>query len=160
MVALSLEVECRVNPVWPMPNLDAFFADLRARKIAVGIISNAQYTTPYLFPALTNKTIHEHGAREDLCVWSYEHKASKPDPRMFPAALDVLAKDGIAPHEVAYLGNDMLNDVYSAQEAGCKAILFAGDQRSLRWRADDERCANRTPDAIVTDLSQIPDILD
>jgi len=30
-----------------------------------------------------------------------------------------------------YVGNDMLNDIWTATEAGCRTVLFAGDQRSL-----------------------------
>ena len=45
-----------------------------------------------------------------------------------------LGKNGVAPGEVLYVGNDMLNDVYAAGQVGFRTALFAGDQRSLRMR--------------------------
>ena len=49
----------------------------------------------------------------------------------------------------------MLNDIFPAQKVGFKTALFAGDQRSLRLRADDPRCRELTPDLVVTDLGQL-----
>jgi putative hydrolase of the HAD superfamily len=61
--------------------------------------------------------------------------------------------------ETLYVGNDMLNDVWTASQCGLKTALFAGDKRSLRLREDDARCAALQPDVIVTSLSQILDIV-
>ena len=53
----------------------------------------------------------------------------------------------------------MFNDISTAQKEGCKTVLFAGDQRSLRWRKEDESVAGIVPDAIITELSQLNEIL-
>jgi putative hydrolase of the HAD superfamily len=53
----------------------------------------------------------------------------------------------------------MLKDIWCAAQAGFKTALFAGDRRSLRKREDDERCKNHRPDAVVTELAQIPPML-
>ena len=66
---------------------------------------------------------------------------------------------GIALEETVYVGNDMLNDIYCAKQAGCKTVLFAGDQQSLRLRENDERCLAIEPDAVVSSLSQLLEIL-
>jgi putative hydrolase of the HAD superfamily len=53
----------------------------------------------------------------------------------------------------------MLNDVYCANKAGCQTILFAGDKRSLRMRENDERCLAIKPDAVITSLAQLSEII-
>ena len=75
---------------------------------------------------------------------------------LYHAAVQRLAKMEIMPDEVLYVGNDMLNDIMPAQHVGFKTALFAGDKRSLRWRANDLRVDEIEPEIIVTDLSQIP----
>ena len=62
---------------------------------------------------------------------------------------------GIDPTRTLYVGNDMLNDVYAAHEAGFKTVLFAGDRRSLRLRKDRPEVADLSPDRVVTSLDQI-----
>ena len=53
----------------------------------------------------------------------------------------------------------MLNDIAAAETVGFQTALFAGDQRSLRWRRDDMRVQGITPKTVVTQLSQLIDIL-
>jgi putative hydrolase of the HAD superfamily len=36
-----------------------------------------------------------------------------------------------------------------------KTALFAGDERSLKWRRDDKRCKNLSPDLVITELQQL-----
>jgi len=38
-----------------------------------------------------------------------------------------------------------------------KTALFAGDSRSLKWRKDDARTKDLTPDLIITELRQLPE---
>jgi putative hydrolase of the HAD superfamily len=40
-----------------------------------------------------------------------------------------------------------------------KTVLFAGDQRSLRLREDRTEVAGLIPDAIITELRQLPGII-
>ena len=70
-----------------------------------------------------------------------------------------LKAKGIQPVSVLYLGNDMLNDIYPARTVGFQTALFAGDRRSLRLRKDDPRCAALSPDLVVTDLGQLPQLI-
>jgi putative hydrolase of the HAD superfamily len=53
----------------------------------------------------------------------------------------------------------MRNDILPAHRAGFQSILFAGDQRSLRLRQDDPSCRSIRPDAVITDLFQLKDLL-
>jgi len=157
---LAVAYECRVNPVWPMPGARDTLQVLRGRGLHLGIVSNAQFYTPLLFRALLDASPQDLGFAPALCAWSYEHRVAKPSPHLFAGVLAGLAaQHGIRPEETAYVGNDCLNDIWTARRAGCRTVLFAGDARSLRWRHEDARCRDLEPDAIVTALMELPGIL-
>ncbi|MHC4986693.1 MAG: HAD family hydrolase, partial [Planctomycetota bacterium] len=67
--------------------------------------------------------------------------------------------DGIEPGQALYVGNDVRNDIAPARSLGMRTALFAGDARSLRLRADDPDCGGAQPDAVVTALPQILELL-
>jgi putative hydrolase of the HAD superfamily len=147
--------EMIVNPVYPMPHLKQVLMELKNRRIKMGIISNAQFFTPLLFPAFLDLSLEELGFDPQLSIYSYECGVAKPSLHMFLKARDILAAGGIEPENVLYMGNDMLNDIYPAGQARFRTLLFAGDRRSLRLREDDERCRNLQPGGIVTQLPQL-----
>lgn len=153
--ALAIDYECRVNPVWPMPDLVAVLDDLRTRGLVLGIVSNAQFFTPLLFEALLGRNIDELGFDPQARVYSYELREAKPSTRLYELLVSHLRTHDIAPHQVLYVGNDMRNDIWPARATGMKTALFAGDRRSLRLRRDDPRIATVTPDITVTHLRQI-----
>jgi putative hydrolase of the HAD superfamily len=151
----AVEFELIVNPVYPMPHLAKMLSRLRHRKLALGMISNAQFYTPYLFKWFLRSDEATLGFNTNLIFYSYRFEMAKPSAMLFDMAAEKLKAIGIQPAGVLYLGNDMLNDIYPARAAGFKTALFAGDQRSLRLRADDPRCQNLTPDLVITDLIQL-----
>jgi len=160
IIRLSVEYECRTNPVWPMPGLPAMLRTLRERGTRLGIVSNAQFYTPLLFPALLYGPLDQMGFSPSLCVWSHVLREAKPSVQLFQEALNVLKRDfDIAPSEVVYVGNDMLNDIFPSATAGCRTVLFAGDKRSFRLRQGEPHCAGIIPDAVITDLRQLPGLL-
>ncbi len=153
---LGMEYECRVNPVWPMPGAGDVLTAINASGLITGIVSNAQYYTPPIMEALFGATVEELGFRFDLQAWSFQLGESKPSPLLFSGILERLnTQYHIQPQETVYVGNDMLNDIWTASNAGCLTVLFAGDQRSLRLREDDERCIAIEPSATVSDLQQL-----
>ncbi len=153
---IAVAYEVAVNPVWPMPGLDGTLTALREAGLALGIVSNAQFYTPPLFPAfLDGRTLSDLGFDESLQVYSYQLREGKPSRRLYERLVERLAARGIAPGEVLYVGNDLRNDIWPAREVGLRTALFAGDRRSLRWREDDPRVAGVTPDLLVTDLRQL-----
>jgi len=157
---LALAYECRVNPVFPMPQALETLQDVTAHNLVPGIVSNAQFYTPLLFPAFFDKTLDELGFDPDCCIWSYKELRAKPDTALFwKVGKYLLTKYSIRLEETVYVGNDMLNDIKCAQQAGCKTVLFAGDKRSLRLREDDPQCAGTLPDAIITSLDQLTELL-
>ncbi len=157
---LALEYECRVNPVYPMPGSLETIRRIKNSGRTLGIVSNASFYTPFLFNAFFDQSVEECGFDPDCCIWSFKELKAKPSTALFPKAGKFLKENhGIDLSETVYVGNDMLNDVYCAQMAGCKTVLFAGDQRSLRLREKDERCLAIAPDAVITSLSQLMEIL-
>ncbi|SMO49836.1 HAD family hydrolase [Gracilimonas mengyeensis] len=159
--ALVTEFVTRYDEPWLMPGLQSTLDSLQESDRLLGIISNSQFYSPLTLEALTEKSLEEMGFHPDLLFWSFSEDIAKPSVHFYEIASKKLREDyEIEPEEVLFVGNDMLNDVYPAAEAGFKTALFAGDQRSLRLRENDERCQNIEPDISITHLSQIPECLD
>ncbi|MCC5846469.1 MAG: HAD hydrolase-like protein [Verrucomicrobia bacterium] len=153
---LAIDVECRINPVWPMPGLIHALEQLQAGGVTLGIVSNAQVFTPCLFSALAGHGLADLGFSPGHCVWSWRLQEAKPSPRLYEILLESL--EGMAPHECLYVGNDMRNDIAPAAKVGMRTALFAGDARSLRLREGDPLVGEIQPDVVVTALSQIPGV--
>jgi putative hydrolase of the HAD superfamily len=151
----AVEFELITNPVGPMPNLASMLSACRRKNLVMGIISNAQFYTPFLFDWFLNSDVEALGFDPELLFYSYRYETAKPSPTLFKMAAEKLASKGIPPGAVLYIGNDMLNDIYPANAIGFQTALFAGDKRSLRLRTDDPRCADLRPDLVLTDLGQL-----
>ena len=151
----AAEFEMIVNPVYPMPNLEATLSALRHQSTMMGIISNAQFYTPCLFNWFLDANPHDLGFSRDLLYYSYRFAVAKPSLRLFEMAAQRIAEKGLSPTSVLYIGNLMLNDNYPARQTGFRTALFAGDERSLRLRSDDPRCRGLRADLVITDLSQL-----
>ncbi len=154
---VSVEFEARMNPVWPMPDAVDTLKHFKKNGITQGIISNSQFYTPVVLEALTDYSLAELGFEEKLLHWSFEENMKKPSLRFYRDFVEKLTAfdRALSPSNVLYVGNDMLKDVYPARHVGMKTALFAGDQRSLKWRNDDERCKDIQPDLVITSLSQL-----
>ena len=152
---LAVEYEARANPVWPMPGVRECLHALRKRRLLLGIVSNAQFYTPELFPALLGASAEEWGFDSDLQYYSYRHGRSKPGPDLYRMAAESLGHRGIQPHQALYVGNDMLNDILPSSRVGFRTALFAGDGRSLRFREEDPRVEGIEPDIVLTGLGEL-----
>jgi putative hydrolase of the HAD superfamily len=153
--AFALEFELIVNPVFPMPHLASLLSGCRERKLWMGIISNAQFYTPYLFQWFLDANLEALGFCTDLVFFSYQFGYAKPSSFLFDLAALKLKEKGLREHAVLYVGNDMLNDIYPAAKTGFKTALFAGDLRSLRLRKDEAKCKHLSADIVITDLVQV-----
>ena len=158
--AFALEFELIVNPAYPMPHLKQVLQELKNKHIILGIISNAQFFTPYLFDWFLRSDLKNLGFEPNLILFSYKFGHAKPSSFLFKVASSRLKHVNIPTDSVLYVGNDMLNDIYPAQKEGFKTGLFAGDARSLRLRSDEPVCENLSPDIVITDLVQLLDYLD
>ena len=151
----AVEFELIVNPVYPMPNLEIMLSACRDQRKLMGIISNAQFYTAYLFKWFLGSDLKGLGFDPDLVYYSYKLEIAKPSAMLFQIAAQKLKERGILPLNVLYIGNDMLNDIYPAKDTGFQTALFAGDRRSLRLRVDDLRCKDLNADLVITDLDQL-----
>ena len=157
MQQFAVEFEWIVNPVYPMPHLEELLRTLKHRHMLMGIISNAQFYTPYLFKWYLGHGLKELGFHPNLVFLSYRLKRAKPSRALYELAVEKLKLMGISAPSVLYVGNDMLNDIYPATQVNFQTALFAGDKRSLRRRENDPRCLNLSPDLVITDLLQLLD---
>ncbi|MBW2408059.1 MAG: HAD family hydrolase [Deltaproteobacteria bacterium] len=155
--AFAVEFEMIINPVYPMPNLKKMLSGCKKSSVLMGIISNAQFFTPYLFSWFLDSNPEGLGFTSDLIFYSYKSGRAKPSLFMFEFAAKNLRNRDIPAHSVLYIGNDMLNDIYPAKMVGFKTALFAGDARSLRLREKHPKCQNLSADLVITDLIQILD---
>ena len=140
-----------------MPHLKQILQELKNKHIIVGIISNAQFFTPYLFDWFLKSDLKHLGFEPNLILFSYKFGYAKPSSFLFEVASSRLNEINIHADSVLYVGNDMLNDIYPAQKSGFITGLFAGDARSLRLRKNDPRCKDLSPDIVITDLIQLAD---
>lgn len=155
----AVAFELIVNPVYPMPNLKKTLAGCRASNLRLGIISNAQFFTPYLFHWFLDAEPQHLGFHPDLLFFSYKFGVAKPSLYMFQLAAEKLKKMGVPAQATLYVGNDMLNDIYPAREVGFQTALFAGDARSLRLRENTLKCKSLSADIVITDLVQLLDYI-
>jgi putative hydrolase of the HAD superfamily len=138
-----------------MPGVENLLEHCRYNGIALGIISNAQFFTPCLFEWLLQATPVQLGFDAELIWYSWRHGCAKPSPTLFEMAANMVAARGIEPQQTAFIGNDMRNDIRPARQVGFQTILFAGDARSLRLRADDPLCKDLVPDLVINHLNQL-----
>jgi putative hydrolase of the HAD superfamily len=156
---LAVEYEARANPVWPMPGLRECLEGLSERGLFLGIVSNGQFYTPELFPALLGRPAECCGFDAQLQFYSYRHGLAKPGPDLYRMAARALAGRGVDPEAVLYVGNDMLNDILPARRVGFRTALFAGDARSLRLRPGEPRLAGVSPDVVLSRLSDLDETI-
>ena len=151
---LATQYEFRSNPVWPMPGLLETLSGIVARNLCMSTISNAQFFTPLIFPALLGQNMESLGFIKEACVWSFEILRAKPSMSLFETSAEYYEQTkGLKTEEVLYIGNDMLNDIKPASHIGFKTALFAGDARSLRLRKKNH--IGVEPDIILTELPQV-----
>lgn len=152
---LAAEYEARANPTWPMPGARDLLADLAQRGKKLGIVSNAQGFTLPLIEDLAGRFGVDSVFDMNLCVFSCRYRQAKPGARLFDVLCEGLHGVGISPEQAIYVGNDRLNDVWAATQAGLRTAWFAGDGRSLRARAEDPRVAQLEHDIVLTRLEQL-----
>jgi len=155
---IAAKHEARNNPTWPMPDGGEVLDQLQRRGITLGIVSNAQvYTIPIVEQTIDGPLASRFNL--DLCLFSNRYRSSKPGTMMFDRLVTAMRRSGLKPDQAVYVGNDMLNDVYAANQAGLKTALFAGDARSLRLREDHPACADLSPDVVLTEWAQLLDCI-
>jgi len=95
----------------------------------------------------------------DLRILSAERKARKPSDTLFSAAVTALAARGISPSETLHVGSNLTRDIAPAKKVGMKTALFAGDKASLVANPEQLKDTQFRPDVMLTELSQIVDVI-
>lgn len=156
---ISLRAELLTNPVWKMPGFDQCLREIQSQKIELGIISNAQFYTPYILEALAEKTLADIGFCNRLSHFSYRIGRAKPDQFLYKLAATSLEQFHITPKQTLYVGNDVTKDMIPAHQTGFRTGLFAGDKRSLRCGDHGNPQHHHAIDLVFTDLKQITTVL-
>lgn len=138
---------------------------LKEQNIVQGIISNAQFYTPIRLLRLLRQELQKPNIQLDdifnldIVLFSYQQGYSKPNPGAFMQVETILHEESITHDQILYIGNDMLNDIYPADEQHWKTLLFAGDQTQTRLRQEDSCCKSLKPNAVITKMQDIPELI-
>jgi FMN phosphatase YigB (HAD superfamily) len=92
-------------------------------------------------------------------VLSSQHKARKPSDIVFEAAVEAMSGLGIEPGEILHIGSSLTRDIAPAKKWGMRTALFAGDRHSLAATAEQLKDPQYRPDALLTDLEQVTQIV-
>ncbi len=136
---------------------------LKARDIALGLIADAQCFT--LAQLQRGLTAQDPAARvdelfdKDLRALSFEVGAKKPSERLFEKVLTQLEQRGIGPQETLHIGSRIALDIVPAKKLGMRTALFAGDKASLAVTPEQLKDPACRPDALITELAQIVDLV-
>jgi FMN phosphatase YigB (HAD superfamily) len=90
---------------------------------------------------------------------SAERKARKPSDTLFKAAVAAAGAKGLAPPEVLHVGSSLARDIGPAKKHGFRTALFAGDRASLAATPEQLKDAALRPDALVTELPQVLELI-
>jgi FMN phosphatase YigB (HAD superfamily) len=94
-----------------------------------------------------------------LRALSCELGARKPSERLFKSLLCSAAARGLSPAQVLHVGSRVTQDLAPARRLGMRTALFAGDRESLETTTEQLRDPVTRPDALLTELAQIRDIV-
>jgi putative hydrolase of the HAD superfamily len=125
-------------PPYMNPDARGVLRWLKDRDICVGLICNTGLTPgATLRRFLEEKRVLKYF---DLTLFSDEVGVRKPDPRIFQLAVQKLR---IEPDKIVHVGDNLKSDVWGAQNAGFKAMLFSGE-------AGRDRTAESDPSSLVS----------
>jgi putative hydrolase of the HAD superfamily len=82
-----------------------------------------------------------------------------PSDKVFRHALATFAEQDISPGEVLHVGSRVALDLVPARRLGMKTALFAGDKASLQATPEQLKEPASRPDVLITELSQIADVI-
>ena len=119
----------------PIPGLDALRADYR-----LGLLSNGSRLPETVGLAAYFETV----------VFAQDHRVAKPDKGIF----EVVERElGVGPDVCVLVGDHPVNDVAGAHGAGWRSVWLDRDG-AVAFPADGP-----PPDAVVTSLTELPDVL-
>ena len=135
--AMAVFIKAR-NEVEYYPGVEATLADL-SKKFLLGTLSNGNANVKKM---KISKYFDFSFSAEDV-------GAPKPEPELFFRALQ---HTGLAGREIVYVGDDPINDVDGAKNAGLLAI----------WKKKGETASwgVTNPDATISQINELPNVID
>jgi hypothetical protein len=138
-------------------------AHVQSHGLAQGLIADAQcFTLVQLRRGLTQ----DGGTAgvdmlfdRPLRALSNEQGARKPSDRLFKHFLAAASARGLEPHQVLHVGSRISQDMVPAKKLGMRTALFAGDKESLQATPEQLKDPATRPDALLTYLGQIVEIV-
>ncbi|QJW98314.1 HAD family hydrolase [Frigoriglobus tundricola] len=94
-----------------------------------------------------------------LRIISAEKKARKPSDTLFKAAIAAAAAKGVQPAQVLHVGSSLARDIGPAKKHGFRTALFAGDKNSLSATPEQLKDPAFRPDALITELPQVLELI-
>ena len=119
---------------------------LRARRLRIGVLSNAPSNLPSF---LEHLGLAPH---LDFTVVSAIEGVKKPDRRIFEVTL---ARAGVAPHETLHVGDMYLEDVVGGRAAGINTLLMERGKRALFPNYNESGGRNLDPAMVVNSLTDV-----
>jgi len=83
----------------------------------------------------------------------------KPSPSIYKVSLEKYRALGIQPQQILHVGSRLAGDLSIAKKYGIQTVLYAGDKTSLAASKEDLSNSEIRPDRLITQLSQLRDIL-
>lgn len=142
---MELEQEGWLNSVHIGPDVVATLEELRRRGLRLGLVSNAAY-----LPRLMKAQLAALGLANYFAgvTFSSEVGVRKPHPAIYQ---DALAKVGVEPSKVLFVGDRVREDVQGPKSLGMRAVL------TREWRQEDDP---GVADFVIARLGELPTVLD
>lgn len=123
--------EMVANPVRRFSGATEALQKFKKGGMRLGIVSNSQfYSMPIL--GLTLGIDPEEFFEPELTFLSFRLGFAKPSPYFFRLVRTTLYQMGLAAEEALVVGNDCENDILAAQAHGLRALLFHGNDQSVK----------------------------
>jgi len=152
-----------IQGVGPYPQAAATLRELHRRGLVQGLLADGQCFTPGQLQRCLRLEDPEAALEEwlppPLRILSAEKRAKKPSETLFRAALQALARHGLEPPQVLHVGSHLTRDIAPAKRLGFRTALFAGDRHSLVATPEQLKDPALRPDALITELPQVLELL-
>jgi FMN phosphatase YigB (HAD superfamily) len=136
---------------------------VRTKGLAQGIVANGQcFSLLQLERGIANQDAKASMSKlldASMVALSCDLRCRLPSDRLFRHVLAAAAGKGIQPGEVLHIGSRIALDVAPARRLGMKTGLFAGDRASLEATPEQLKDAYSRPDILLTELTQIADVI-
>jgi hypothetical protein len=96
---------------------------------------------------------------EGLTFLSYDQRGRKPSERLWRQVMAALTNRRVEASRVLHVSSRIEKDLMTARRLGMKTALFAGDRESLQATPEQLKDPVSRPDVLLTDLSQIAEVV-